>query len=109
MNVSKFNEEVVKSTVNEDPQAVSDTFQPIDGIGEPGSDPRSTGTRSPGDGEDTGASATDSKTLGKSGISHVVNDGIGAGSGIRNGAVRNIGGSGGTDPGGDSGVNRGQR
>ena len=33
MNVSKFNEESVKSTVNEDPQSVSDTVQPVNGIG----------------------------------------------------------------------------
>ena len=98
---------VVKSTVNKDSRTVSDTVRSIDGTGGPGSDPRSTGTRPPGDGGDTGASATDSKTLGESGISHVVNDGIGAGGGVRNGAVRYIGRSGGRDPGGNSGLNKG--
>ncbi len=46
---------VDKSTVDRDSQAVSDTVQSIEGTGEPGPYPGSTGTRSPGDGGDTGA------------------------------------------------------
>ena len=97
---------VVKSTVHGDPQTVSDTVRPIDGTGESGPDPRSTGTQSPGDGGDRGASPVDGKTLGKSGVGDVANDGIGAGSGVRNGAAGDAGGSGGTDLGGDSGVDK---
>ncbi len=65
-----------KSAVDKDSQTVSDPVQPIDRTGEPGSDTRSAGTRSPGDRRVTGAPVTDSKTRGESGIGDVVNDGI---------------------------------
>ncbi len=98
---------VDKSAVDKDSQAVSDTVRSIEATGEPGPYSRSTGTRSPGDRRVTGAPVTDSKTRGESGISDVVNDGIRHGRRVLgNGAIRNIGGSGGGDIGGNSGVNK---
>ena len=93
-----------KSAVDKDSQTVSDPVQPIDRTGEPGSDTRSAGTRSPGDRGVTGAPVTDSKTLGESGTGHVVDDGIGVGRGkVRDRAIRDVGSSGSGDPGRDSG------
>ena len=93
-----------KSAVDKDSQTVSDPVQPIDRTGEPGSDTRSAGTRSPGDRRVTGAPVTDSKTLGESGTGHVVDDGIGVGRGkVRDRAIRDVGSSGSGDPGRDSG------
>jgi antirestriction protein ArdC/phage/plasmid primase-like uncharacterized protein/predicted RNA methylase len=97
---------LLKSAVAEDPETVSDTIQPVDRTGEPGPDPGSAGTGSYRDGEDGGASASFSKTLGESGIGHVSNDGGGAGSRVRTKAFGDSRGGGGGDPRGDSGVNQ---
>lgn len=90
--------------VTADTQAVPDSLQPSDGARGLGSGTGSAGTESTGHGGDSGAPVTDSETRGESAIGDVVNDGIGAGSGVSNGAVGDIGGSSGADTGGNSGV-----
>jgi antirestriction protein ArdC/phage/plasmid primase-like uncharacterized protein len=90
--------------INEDTQSVPDTLQPSNGTRGVGSDTGSTRTESIGHGGDSGASTTDSETRGESTIGDVVNDGIGARSGISNGAIGDTGGSRGADTGGNSGV-----
>jgi antirestriction protein ArdC/phage/plasmid primase-like uncharacterized protein/predicted RNA methylase len=90
--------------VNEDTKTVPDTLQPGDGTRGISSDTGSSRTKSIGHGGDSGASATDSQAGGESAISDVVNEGIGAGSGISHGAVGDTGGSGGAGIGGNSGI-----
>ena len=97
-----------KPTVNEDPQAVSDTIRPINGSSGIGSDKRGVRAQSIGNGGDRGTSLTDSKTSSEPTTGHVTDDGSGAGSRVQNGAVREIGGSGGGVVGGNSGVDKGK-
>ena len=96
-----------KPAVNEGSQTVSGTIQPVGGIG--GVEPRSSsvGTQPLGHRGDRGALVVNGKTPGKSSISDVIDDGIGAGSGIHIGAVGDTGGSSGSDIGGNNSFDKG--
>ena len=96
----------VKPAVNKDTQSKPDTIQSGDGtsgasVGEDGARTQSIGNRA-----DSGAITTDSQTGGTTTVSDGVNDGIGAGDGIRFRPVGDIGGSGGGDTGGNSGITK---
>ncbi|WNV05917.1 strawberry notch family protein [Candidatus Methylospira mobilis] len=80
------------------------TVQHENGAGIVGSDSRSTGTESTGYRGNRGTDAADSQTGGEPQTGNDVNDGIGAGSRVLSGAARPLGGSGGDDIGGNSGV-----
>ena len=97
----------IKSTGHEDHQPTADTLRPDNGIGGAGIDTGGTDAESIRDGADTGATVTDSETGSEPTTGDVVNDGIGAGGGVRDGAVGESAGSGGTDTGGDRGVTEG--
>jgi antirestriction protein ArdC/phage/plasmid primase-like uncharacterized protein len=97
---------LIKPRVNNPTQSVSDTVQPGNGTGGIGTDEGRIRTESTGHGGDSGTAIADSQTGGESTVGDDVNDGIGTGSGIPNGAVGNPGGSGGTDTRGNSGVSK---
>ena len=98
---------VDKPAVEKDSPKISDPVRFNERTGEPGSDTRSTGTKSAGHGGNTGTSITDSQTRGESGTGNVVDDGIGRGRRVLgNGAIRDPGRSGGGDIGGNSGVDK---
>ena len=97
----------IKPTSHEDHQPTSDTLRPDSGIGGAGIDTGGTDAESIRDGADTGATVTDSETGSEPTTGNVVNDGIGAGGGVRDGAVGESAGSGGTDTGGDRSVTEG--
>lgn len=97
----------IKPAGYEDTQSILDPLQPGIGTGDTGSDTDGPGTEFVGHGADSGTTITDIQTRGETNVSDVVNDGIGAGSGIRHDAIGDTGGSGGGDSGGDSGITEG--
>lgn len=91
----------IKPAGGENTQPVPDTLQPGHGTSSVGLGADSTRAESIGDWADSGAATTDSQTGGTTTISDGANDGIGAGNGIRNGSIGDVGGSSGADIGGN--------
>ena len=95
---------ITKPAVKADTRSKSDSVQPGNGIGGVGIGKDGTGTQSIGNRADSGAITTDSQTGGETTVGDGGNDGIGAGDGIRVNPIGDVGGSGGGDTGGNSGV-----
>jgi antirestriction protein ArdC/phage/plasmid primase-like uncharacterized protein len=95
---------ITKPAVKADTRSKSDSVQPGNGIGGVGIGKNGTGTQSIRNRADSGAITTDSQTGGETTVGDGGNDGIGAGDGIRVNPIGDVGGSGGGDTGGNSGV-----
>ena len=95
---------ITKPAVKADTRSTADSVQPGNGIGGVGIGKDGAGTQSIGNRADSGAIATDSQTGGETPVGDGGNDGIGAGDGLRVNPVGDVGGSGGGDTGGNSGV-----
>jgi hypothetical protein len=103
----KIQRDFSKPTGHEDHQTTSDTLRPDNGIGGAGIDTGGTNAESIRDGADSGTPVTDSETGSEPTTGDVVNDGIGAWSTVRDGAIGESTGSSGTDTGGDRSVTEG--
>ena len=95
---------ITKPAVKADTRSTADSVQPGNGIGGVGIGKDGAGTQSIGNRADSGAITTDSQTGGETPVGDGGNDGIGAGDGIRVNPIGDVGGSGGGDTGGNSGV-----
>ncbi|MFA5922422.1 MAG: strawberry notch family protein [Methylococcaceae bacterium] len=95
---------ITKPAVKADTRSKSDSVQPGNGIGGVGIGKDGARTQSIRNRADSGAITTDSKTSGTTTVGDVLDDGIGAGDGIRVNPIGDVGGSGGRDTGGNSGV-----
>ena len=95
---------ITKPAVKADTRSKSDSVQPGNGIGGVGIGKDGAGTQSIRNRADSGAITTDSQTGGETTVGDGGNDGIGAGDGIRVNPIGDVGGSGGGDTGGNSGV-----
>lgn len=93
-----------KPASNEDTRQTSDNLQPGNGIGGAGVDSSGTGSELVGDGGNRRTETADSETVGESQAGDVVDDGIRAGDSVRPQPAGFVGGSGGDNPGGNSGL-----
>lgn len=98
---------VVKPAINENPQPVQDSIQPIDGLGGPGPVAGGAGTQPVGNGSGRRTSITGGEIGGQSPTGNGAHDGIGAGDAIQPGVGGNAGGRSSTDIGGNRGVTEG--